>query len=343
MAEQSTSQPKKKLGAGSRQWLDSAAAQVPQVAASPQRWVNSKRVPLAAVRIDENNPRRLSISPDDIIELARRYPVEKDQLGPYACDYLESYLKAVKDEHKWTHQQLKDLGSIIEFAFALRSADKLINPIHVYQSETQFKLIAGERRFLAHLLLQEPEIEAKIRPDIPSEHEKALIQWQENANREELPLRDLVWNVGLLLRSYPYQTVDKITAAEAASLINSHRSVAHRYLTVLRCPHPALIQAIDDGRITSLADAAKLAALPVGSMVAALSRASVRSESPKVPSIKIGKAKDYSPVQRLIRAALAGLSDENLDQEISELDLTSVTGINKSLEVILARLSGDNA
>ncbi len=100
-------------------------------------------IPLSYIELDPNNPRRMNISIEDI----------KGELN-------------VKDKHY--AEKAKELETLKELAWSIQKKG-LINPITVYQTGDKYRLVAGERRYLASTLAGKTEIEARIYKNIPNE------------------------------------------------------------------------------------------------------------------------------------------------------------------------------
>jgi ParB/RepB/Spo0J family partition protein len=81
-------------------------------------------------------------------------------------------------------RQRKDMGNIPELADSILQRGQLV-PIIVTQTETGYKLIAGERRVRAFGTLNLPTITAVLLSSLPT-HEQELIELDENIKRKQL-------------------------------------------------------------------------------------------------------------------------------------------------------------
>lgn len=325
----------------SRRWATSAAGQIKTANAVIP--LNVKRIPVSYVREDEDNPRKLALGVAELVDIASKHPLDLERVARDDDVYLEEYLELVEAGGLLQGKAIADFRSIAGFAFALKSADRLMHPIVVWQQDTLFHLIAGERRLLAHILLAEPAIDARIRDTAPAPFEKSLLQWQENIHRDDLSLFEKVENLRMLVDAWKAERgVQSISVSQFAGLSGQARSVAQRYLAVIRCPSPALIAAIEAGRIGNVQQAATIAALPVKEIEASLGG----SPKPQKPagqgsgsSVRVGRSKDYRAVSFLIKAAAEKLDDQALTAELDSLDLTRQKDLNRAFEVLLDRLN----
>ncbi len=323
----------------SLRWTTSAAEQIK--AAGGVVALNVKRIPVKYIREDALNPRKLALSADDIGALAQRFPIDRERLNRDDDAYLDEYLEQIEADGGLSGKAVGDLQSIAAFAFALKSADRLLHPIVVWQNDSQFNLIAGERRLLAHLLLGEPMIDARIREAAPSALEKYLLQWEENIHRDDLSLFEKIDNLRQLMEAWKSgKGVQAISVNQFATLSGLPRSVAQRYLAVIRCPSPLLIEAIEAGQVTNIKRAAQIAVLSVAEIKELLGPQKPVSKSAQGAgsSLRVGRAKDYRAVSYLIKAAAEKLDDEALTAELDGLDLSRQKDLNRAFEVLLARI-----
>lgn len=325
--------------ANTLRWATSAATQIQ--AAGGVVALNVKRIPVRYIREDEQNPRKLVLGSADVRALAERFPIDRERLLADDDAYLEEYIERVEAEAPLTGKAVSDFLSIASFAFALKSADRLLHPIVVWQNDTQFHLIAGERRLLAHILLSEPTIDARIRDGAPNGLEKYLLQWEENIHRDDLSLFEKIDNLRQLMEAWKAgKGVQAISVNQFAALSGLPRSVAQRYLAVIRCPSPLLLAAIEAGQVTNIQQAARIAAMPTGEIEALLSaRKPTKSAGlGGVSSVRVGRAHDYRAVSFLVKAAAEKLDDDALTARLDRLDLSKQKDLNRAFEILLTRI-----
>ncbi len=132
----------------------------------------------------------------------------------------------------------------------------LLQPIIVREDTDGFKVIAGERRLLAHILLNKERIRAVVRPSAPEMEERA-IRLIENLQRENLNFAELIRGIEELDSIFQMENARPMDSTELAAELHKHDSTCRRYLQVMRGPKDVR-QAIDHGLITGLRPALAL-------------------------------------------------------------------------------------
>lgn len=84
-----------------------------------------------------------------------------------------------------------------EFAGSIKK-NGLINPIHVWDTESGLELLCGQRRLGAHVANGEAEVRAYVHSDI-SDTDAAVLHWTDNAEREDLGYYEQAMTVGRVL------------------------------------------------------------------------------------------------------------------------------------------------
>lgn len=192
-------------------------------------------LPLSRLELDPDNPRKLTIGLADIQKnLQKNDP---------------AYEKKAAELEK-----LNELASTIE-------SSGIINPIVVYKRGEYYRIVAGERRFLASHIAGKTEIEARVFNNKPRAFELKLIQWIENTAREDLTLYERINNIREIIHEYTIQqgTVD-LTGTLLKKITGLSLSQATYYLTVLNAPEE-ILQKVNDGLIRSLDKAAIIAGI----------------------------------------------------------------------------------
>lgn len=193
-------------------------------------------IPVTRIIFDEENPRNLALSRVDILK-----PLLKSD---------PQYLLKKSELEK-----LQELATSI-------NKSGLINPVIVYKDGENYKLVAGERRCLATILLAHENIEARVFHERPNEMDLKLIQWFENTAREDLTLIQRLNNIKMLLDKYKdFQKSEKaLTIAELSNITGLSTSHASRYLSLMNGPRD-VFDSVKRGEITSLKKASYLAGL----------------------------------------------------------------------------------
>jgi ParB family chromosome partitioning protein len=192
------------------------------------------RIPMARIEKDPDNPRRLDITPEDIIN---------------GLD---------KSDEKFDLKN-KQLEEIKELAFSIETSG-LINPISVFKHTDKYRIIAGERRYLAVLFSNKKEIDARVLQRKPTKFDLKLLQWFENTNREDLSIHEKLQNVMEILeaRGEGDSSQVHITGKLIETITGMSSSQAAVYATILTGPTD-IYDAIKSGAITNLKVAMLLA------------------------------------------------------------------------------------
>lgn len=189
-------------------------------------------ISLKRIEPDPQNPRELKLLPIDIYNGI-------DKSAPH---YLEK------------SQEMESLRPLSETI----KQKGLINPVVVYKHGEFYRLVAGERRFLASILAQRDDIQARVLNEKPNGLNLRLLQWIENTEREDLSLRDRIGNVRSILDEYEKaNSGSEVTATLIKELIGISLPQATYYLSVLRAPKD-LEEQITAGKVNSLDKAAFL-------------------------------------------------------------------------------------
>ncbi len=136
----------------------------------------------------------------------------------------------------------------------------IINPVIVYKYGEKYRLIAGERRTLASLMIGKTEIQAKILDAKPSELKISLLQWMENVERKDLSLWERLKNLEKILSTYAAQksvTLAEVNPTDLSHLIGCSLPHAMNYKAVLHA-NDAIKTLIRDQQVRNLEKAALL-------------------------------------------------------------------------------------
>jgi len=308
-------------------WAGSVAAQV--ATAASIKAIMAKTIPVNYVLCDPQNPRKLALSQTQIIAIAQQYPLDPKLLQVEdATDWIEDYVARVGQGEQLTGKAIGDLESLVSFAAALKTADRLLHPIVVWRDESTFHLIAGERRLLAHILLGESHIAARILEQQYSRAEIDTLQWEENVHRVDMSLWERVDHVKKLLEAEAGIAATSVT--KLSKILGRSRAESQRYLVVLRYPSPLLLDAIQTGRVGDLKSAAALAQLNSNELQQKLFGAS----TPEIrkASIKFNDKAQGQAFAKLLKAAAKQLK---LEASIKQIDLDSTAGINEALAILI--------
>lgn len=222
---------------------------------------------------DPHNPRSLSITRDDI-----RQGNIKNALA------------------------LKDFEAIKELAESIKRIG-IRNAIEVYKDGEKYRIICGERRYLAAILAGQDYVPARISQK-PDEFKLRYIQWVENINREDLSLFDKYNNLQAMATAYDKSAGVSITAQKLIEILGVSSTHAYRYFALMNASAD-VIALVQQGKLTNLKVIEELAAIKDPERRAALLD-SIRDEERAL--VSLSKYKDLvSQSTKKKAAALANL------------------------------------
>jgi ParB-like chromosome segregation protein Spo0J len=329
----------RKLGTGTvineentRKWVTGVKHQMANTAR--QQNINVRYVPLSHIILDPDNPRQLDVTPEQVVTTNRLIPIQKtwiDNDHDNDRDWWDAFATAI-GQHL-SGKALSDYLDLVLLALSVKSHDRLLNPITTYTdtNSSELKLIAGERRYLAHLILNETVIATRVLDHRPDQLEKDILQWEENNQRLNLSLYEQLVNLKRLLQGWEQQHQTKLSVRQMVVLAGVPRMTAHRYLSVIRSSNTQLLEAIRSNQVTSLRQAADLASLSDTEIETMLQRPQAKQPP---PLLKIKRMKDYTPIQKILQVAADHLGSKQLVNAIGELDLNSAEGVANGFEML---------
>lgn len=320
-------------GAAARKWAEGIKG---QLGAMEARGINARYVPMDRVTIDPANPRELAVEPETVISVGADVPLRREWLGDGQRGWWDEYTVAVRE--KLDGKAYEDYLGLALLAASIQRHDRLINPVTVWADGSELKLVAGERRYLAHLLLGEDTIAARILDARPDDLEKDTLQWQENNLRLNLTLHERLVNLRRLVTAWEGREGGRLSVGDLAALAGVPRVTAHRYITVLRGAGEDLVAAIKDGRVGSLMRAAEIVAAAAES---AGKKGEMKQRPRKTRVIGVGRANDYRPLRMILDAAAAALGTDEVRGRIGELDLDTRTGLADAFNALVDHLDAE--
>lgn len=321
---------------GSRKWAEGVKSQIS--GATHHQSLNVRYLPLKQLTLDPDNPRRLSVSLNQVRDLRELYPLEPSWIaGDIATEWWDDYIDQVGQSV--SGKSLTDYMGLVNLAVAIKSHERLINPVTVYSEEsgTDLKLIAGERRYLAHVLLGEELIAARILAGRPDTLEKDILQWEENNQRVDLTFSEQVHNLKRLVDGWEKLRGKRLSVSQLVSLAGLPRVTAHRYLTVIRYENPQLMELIEAGKIGSLRKAADLAALSFSQLQAWLTPE--KPPSGPAPIFVIKRSKNYDPIKKILRIACQQLGGKTYLKMIDNQVLDTPEAIAAAFDQLVVHVS----
>ena len=182
------------------------------------------------IALDPENPRKHKITLSDI----------KNGLSKKDPDLKEKELE---------HEGLCQLANSIQ-------SEGLLHPIIVVEDANNFKLVAGERRFLASLIANRKLIEARVFKKKPKSFDLKVIQWSENQARKDLSLYKKLLNVQSILLAYEAENDTSMTAIKLSEVLGVSRQQAQFYKAILS--NDILVDHIREGKVKTLEVARQL-------------------------------------------------------------------------------------
>lgn len=203
---------------------------------------------ISKINLDPNNPRELAVTKDDII------------LG-------------IKKDDPQSELKHRDLESLSSLAYSIKT-NGLMNPILVYESGSDFIVLAGERRTLATIIAGKDRIEARILPEKPADKDLPILQWIENIERQDLTLKEKINNLEKI-----FDTSSR-NAKQIEVILGCGHSMAHNYAKLLQPMNKTLKASIDNGTVNSIKKAILLIKFDEDELKEYLSREDEHQETP---------------------------------------------------------------
>ncbi len=192
-------------------------------------------IELSRIEVDPTNPRKLELKPIDL-------KTGLKESGP-------SYITKQKEL-----EELKLFSKSI-------AKEGLLHPIICYKKGDGYRIVAGERRYLAHLLLNKERIEARVFHEKPTGYTLKYVQWLENNERKDLHLYNKILNLKELVKLYesehPSTEMSINLLAELSNLSYTQASQYYRLLTA----DNELLKAIQEKHVNNIDKAAFLVSI----------------------------------------------------------------------------------
>lgn len=220
----------KKRRFGISQSLNQGFSETISAAENNMGSVRFEVIALSRLEADPENPRDLVLTIEDLKQ--GTYKTDKDKQVEY--------------------ERLLSLAETIR-------RKGVMNPIVVYKYGDKYRLVAGERRFLASIIAGKEDIQARILAAKPQPLDLRLLQWIENTEREDLSLKERMGNVRAIVNEYNKERGKvELSATLLKELMGISLPQASCYMSVLQAPED-IIESIDLGKINNLDKAAYIA------------------------------------------------------------------------------------
>ncbi len=185
--------------------------------------LNYEMMAINMIEPDPENPRKLKLSLEDIKNGVNKLSAEKIS----EFEALEPLIDSIKK-----------VG--------------VRNAIEVYKFNNVYRIISGERRWLASLAAGKEYIRVHI-CDKPSDFDLRYLQWIENIQREDLSLWEKYQNLTQITKAYKehHSALKAITADELGKILGTSQRQSYRYLALINA-EPDVIAAVQMGKITNI-------------------------------------------------------------------------------------------
>jgi len=313
----------------SEKWTSATASQLD----SKVKSILVKNLPISHIKTDQDNPRKLTIDVNLVREIQSKFSIKSYLKNEEDNDWVEEYVEKVTIYFNLEGKQIGDFTSIVEFAAVLKSPKRLLHSIVVWQEDSVFHLISGERRLLTHILLGEEYISSRISEEKLTVKEIDILQWEENIHREDMTLFEKTMRLEKLIASS--HGISKISVRKLAKVSGLSVAESQRYLVIIKYPTNTLIKAIEEGKVEGLQKAAALAQLSDEELKAKLSGIVVAKKVVIKPTIKISKDADIDVMKKIIGAVTKEFKAESV---LENLDLSKSKDLNLAFNSLITFL-----
>ena len=173
---------------------------------------------------DPNNPRKLSITRTDL-------------------------LSGLNEADLHNETKLKELDALRDLAESIKRVG-IRNAVEVYKEGSKYRIVSGERRYLAAILAGQNYVPARISQK-PDEFNLRYMQWVENINRQDLSLWEKYNNLLSIEEAYRKTNQTELDAVILKQLLGISDVQSYRYFCLLKA-EPQIINLIEQGKITNL-------------------------------------------------------------------------------------------
>lgn len=295
-------------------------------------------LPVNRIEVDPQNPRKLTIELSDLPQ------------GPSKAD-------SKFDKKNEEFLKLTELGESIK-------KSGLLNPIIVYKHSDKYRIVAGERRFLACMIIGKSFIEARVFNDKPSGFQLKLVQWFENTAREDLSLQERVNNIKEVANAYqtenPAITVNPQLLQEITGLSSQQ---AWTYFSVINADQELVLDVYAAG-IQSLDKAALLLNIPEkrererainackdGLSLKELrlllkkktSKKQISTKGRKPTRVNLGTVSNQNIVKTIIDSVLSSSKFKKYSYEFKSINWTSMSDVNQGFKKLISILESELA
>jgi len=195
-----------------------------QSASSNQGQLHYDMMSLDTIEPDPENPRKLSISRDEILN-------GLNQADPNYQTKLKE-----RDALNELSESIKRIG--------------IKNAIEVYKDGLKYRIVTGERRYWAAMLAGQKSVPVRISQK-PDEFNLRYTQWVENINRQDLSLWEKFNNLVLIAEAYKQSNRGEFNEQALQGLLGISSIQAYRYFSLLSADEK-IIHLVKVGKLNNL-------------------------------------------------------------------------------------------
>ncbi|HLB41648.1 MAG TPA: ParB/RepB/Spo0J family partition protein [Gammaproteobacteria bacterium] len=195
-----------------------------QSASANQGQLHYDMMSIDVIEPDRKNPRQLLISVDELL----------NGVNTADPDY---------------QVKLKEYEALAELAESIKRVG-IKNAIEVYKDDTKYRIITGERRYLAAILAKHKSVPVRISQK-PDEFNLRYTQWIENINRQDLSLYEKFNNLLLIADAYKKVNQSEFSEKALQELLGISDIQTYRYYSLLKADEK-IIQLIKLRKLNNL-------------------------------------------------------------------------------------------
>ncbi|MCE3237386.1 MAG: parB 4 [Gammaproteobacteria bacterium] len=272
---------------------------------------------------DPNNPRKLLISRQEITQ----------GLNKADPDY----------DHK-----AKELNDLSDLAESIKKVG-IRNAIEVYKGDNKYRIISGERRYLAAILAGQSYVPARINQKF-DEFKLRYIQWVENINRQDLSLWERYNNLVSMADAYYKTNSAPLNSQLLKKLLGVSDTQSYRYLCLLKADKE-IIDLVKSGKLTNLKLIQELACIKnkinyqktvqeiknIPGVITSLKKfkSLLEKTAPARSVISLGKIKNINTAKHLLKIVLSDLTLNKYQHHFNGINWDSTKAINKAFKELL--------
>lgn len=297
-----------------------------QSASTNQGQLHYDMMSLDAIEPDPENPRKLSLSRDEILN------------GLVATDNQYQKKSVERDALYELSESIKRIG--------------VRNAIEVYKDGLKYRIVTGERRYWAAMLAGQKSVPVRISQK-PDEFNLRYTQWVENINRQDLSLWEKFNNLVLIADAFKKSNRGEFTEQALQTLLGISTTQAYRYFALLKADEK-ITQLVKLGKLNNLKLVQELVSMKdkwvrdqivtwiLESKEEVTSLAKFKEVAVKKPAvlttknsrhaISLGKVKSSHTAKQLFEIVLSDTRFEKYRNGFKSIDWTSPKAITKAFK-----------